>query len=109
MVVGNLNVMGVAVAPAKADAPLVVDADAVLTFAIPDKFFQSIAWRHTEVLQRFRRIKESELSQGCSLQLGSESLDLFTQKELLSILVSETSDHARIVSPRAIYRQAPWR
>ena len=34
VIIGNLDVVGVAVGPDKADAPLVVDADPVLAFAI---------------------------------------------------------------------------
>jgi hypothetical protein len=35
MIVDDLDIVGVAVAPAEADAPPVIDSDAVLPFAIP--------------------------------------------------------------------------
>ena len=49
MVVDDLNIMGVAVAPAKADPPLVIDSDAVLSFSIAQQALQPIAGRSPEV------------------------------------------------------------
>ena len=37
MVIGDLDIMGVTVFPAKADAPLLVDADAELAVAVTPK------------------------------------------------------------------------
>src|SRR5262249_1785526 len=46
MIVDDLDIVGVAVTPAEADAPLVVDSDAVLPFAIPGEPLQPITgWR----------------------------------------------------------------
>jgi hypothetical protein len=42
MVIDDLHVKRIAVAPRKADTPLVVDSDAVLTGSISLKFLQSI-------------------------------------------------------------------
>jgi len=42
MIVSNLYVVGVALFPAEADPPLVVDADAVLTDSIAVKFLRSV-------------------------------------------------------------------
>jgi hypothetical protein len=46
MIVDDLDIMGVAVTPSEANAPLVVDSDAVLPFAIPGEPLQPITgWR----------------------------------------------------------------
>jgi hypothetical protein len=45
VVVDNLNLVRVARVPAKADPPLPVDADAVLTRSITLQLFESIGWR----------------------------------------------------------------
>jgi hypothetical protein len=42
VVVDDFNVVGVAVNPAETDAPLIVDADAVLAFALALQGFQPI-------------------------------------------------------------------
>ena len=52
MVVDDLDVVGVAADPTEADTELVVDADAVLTEAIADEFFETVGWRHRRLLQR---------------------------------------------------------
>jgi hypothetical protein len=51
VVVGNLDIMGVAVPPAEAEAPLIVDADGVLPIPIPGQLFQAIARRNAQVLE----------------------------------------------------------
>jgi len=53
VIIHNLHVVGIAVAPLKTDAPLVIDADAVLPFSI--------------ALQRLQVIALSWLNQGCHL------------------------------------------
>ena len=43
MVIGDLNFMRVAVFPSEADAPLTVDADAVLTLAVASEGLEMVA------------------------------------------------------------------
>ena len=51
-----------AVPPAKTDAPLLVDADAVLARPIATQLLQPIPWRHTEFLEGKCRVEEQELT-----------------------------------------------
>jgi hypothetical protein len=51
-----------AVPPAKADAPLLVDAYAVLARPIATQLLQPIPWRHTEFLEGKCRVEEQELT-----------------------------------------------
>jgi hypothetical protein len=43
MVIDNLHIVGIPVAPDKADAPLIVDANTVLPFSVAFKRFQVIS------------------------------------------------------------------
>jgi hypothetical protein len=43
--------MGIPIAPAEADSPLIIDPDAVLTGAITTQLFQPIAWWQCQVLE----------------------------------------------------------
>jgi len=61
MVVSDLSVVGVSVSPAEAHAPLIIDADAVMPLAIPGQLFQPVAGRNPQILERLRRIEDSEL------------------------------------------------
>lgn len=51
MVIHDLNVVGISVAPDKTDAPLIVDADAVLSLSVSVKSFETIARRGCQVAQ----------------------------------------------------------
>ena len=52
MVIHNLNVVGISTTPYKADAPLIVDANAVLSLTIPYEYFKTVAWQCSEIAQR---------------------------------------------------------
>src|SRR5664279_4400576 len=59
----------------QADPPLLVDADAVLSSPVPAECFQSVAGRHSEVVQRFGGIQHHQLPQGCSFDTWVDALD----------------------------------
>src|SRR3972149_165498 len=54
VVVRNLDIRRVAIDPAKADAPLVIDADAPLPGPILLQKFQPITWRNSQTLDAGR-------------------------------------------------------
>lgn len=49
--------------PLEADAPLVIDANAVLPFAVALQCFQAIAGRHAKKVDAVRGVQQSELAQ----------------------------------------------
>jgi hypothetical protein len=57
MVVNDLDVVGVAVSPREADAPLVVDSDAELPRTPPAELLEVIARRHAEIIKDDCRIQ----------------------------------------------------
>jgi hypothetical protein len=61
VVINDLRVIDVAIAPFKTNAPLVVDANTILALTIAEQFFEVISWWYTQILQRFRTIKEPKL------------------------------------------------
>ncbi len=66
MIVSYLDRIRIAVTPLKANAPLVIDSNAVLARALAFKLFQAVAWRDPQVLQAVGRIKHKKLSQRTS-------------------------------------------
>jgi hypothetical protein len=75
VVIRNFDIVGIAVAPVKAEAKLIVDSDAVLPSAIASEFFQAKA-RKRKIPQRYGCIKKSEfdarrVSMLLNLLLGS--------------------------------------
>jgi len=57
MVIGNLDIMGVAVFPKEADSPLIIDPDAPLARAIAGKQLQLVARRDAKKVERGGAVK----------------------------------------------------
>ena len=63
MVINKFNVIGVVIPPAKTDAPLFVDSDAVLSLPISFQGFQAVSRRHTKIEQTRGVVKHLQFSQ----------------------------------------------
>jgi len=62
MVVDYLDFVRIAIAPYKANPPLVINADAVLSFPVPAHLLQSIAGRRRQIAQFRCAVQLSELA-----------------------------------------------
>ena len=95
MVVHNLDFKSVCIDPPEADAPLVVDPNAVLPLAVTGKGLQAIAWDGSQIRQGRSRMNVVEFAfrhQSNGLELSAE----LAPKHLLGLLVSERPDHTRL-------------
>jgi hypothetical protein len=63
MVVDDFDMAWSSFLPDEADAPLVVDQDAVLAGAVAFQRFQPIAGRDTQILQDARLIEQTQFAQ----------------------------------------------
>jgi len=61
VIIDELNVTCIVVAPPKAHSPLIVDPDAVLTRAFARELLEAIAWRHAQVVEGLGRVEHDEL------------------------------------------------
>src|SRR5262249_12032514 len=61
VIINDLHVIDVAIAPFKTNAPLVVNANTVLALAVAGQFFKMVGWWYTQILQRVCAIKELQL------------------------------------------------
>src|SRR6266404_4080213 len=98
MVVHDLHVQRFAVFPQKADAPLLVDADAVLALAIALERFELISRRHAQIAEIRGRIKILQLLSRTLLDLSVKPLHELAVKDGLGTLVLERTNHLRIVT-----------
>jgi hypothetical protein len=64
MIIHDFDIVGIAIAPDKADAPLVVDANAVLPFPITSQRFQVIARRRPQIAKFRGDVQLPQLSLG---------------------------------------------
>ncbi len=62
MIVHELNVIGVPVAPDKADAPLLVDADRMLSAPLAGERLQPVAGRHAQVVEPRNGVEQEQRS-----------------------------------------------
>jgi hypothetical protein len=64
MVIDDLNVLGSTARPAKADSPLVVDPNAVLTLAVTLERFEAISGWNTQVVELACDFQLTQLAAG---------------------------------------------
>jgi len=62
VIICNLHVVGVSVAPHKTDTPLVVDAYTVLPRTVTFQWMKSVTRRHSQIRQALGRVQQQELS-----------------------------------------------
>ena len=98
MIVDDLDVECVAVIPAEADPPLIIDPDAMLTLPISREFFEAIPRRHFEVAQRVSRVQHEELLQGRSVDILWELSRALAVEDLLGLWVFEAPNHVAIIT-----------
>jgi hypothetical protein len=81
MIVGDFDVPCCAVVPHKAEPPLIVDADAVLTLTISAQNFQTVARRRAEIVELTRGIQRQKLRADPALKLGRKPAHRIARKD----------------------------
>jgi hypothetical protein len=93
MVVHDLNFESVSVPPYETHAVLIVDADTVLSGAVPAKRLQLIPRWHVQVLKPDGGIQNSKFLERPSVEVGGEPAAFARLPKPLGFLVAETRDH----------------
>lgn len=93
MIVNDFHINRSAVFPAETNPPLLVDSDAELTGPIADKFPQTIAGRHAQILDAAGTFEQEKFPQRHMLQSGKSSRP-FAKEYPVRFAAPETSDHA---------------
>ena len=94
--------MGIAVRPPEADAPLIVDPDAMLAGTVALQFLQPVAGRHPQIRQRLGGINSHQLPQHGALERRGIVPDALAVEETLRITIGEAFDHRRIITLNVI-------
>ena len=102
MVIHDLDVEGVAVEPAKAHAPLVVDSNAELSHPVAGESFQPIPRRSAKICEVDRCIELSQATQRGALQLRTQTSDREPFEQPPRIPIAKAANHWRIVTRRVI-------
>jgi hypothetical protein len=94
MIVGDFDVPRCAIVPHKAEPPLIVDADTVLTLTISAQDFQAVARRHAQIVELTRGIQQQKLRAKAALNLRRKPAHRMACKDRSRALVREAFDHA---------------
>jgi hypothetical protein len=90
--------MGVSAIPPKANPPLIVDAYAVLTFAISCKRLQVIARRNAQIPNVFRCFNHRQLPERALLNVRRKRCYAFPLEQALRVPASERLNHRQIIT-----------
>ena len=97
VVINNFNLPDAALRPFKAQAPLVIDTNTVLTFSVFLQSFEFVLWRDFQVIQITRPVEHGQLAQRNRFNIDP-ALDPHALKQLLGITTLEADDHADMVT-----------
>jgi hypothetical protein len=98
MIVNNLNIPRVTLAPSKTNPPLVVDADAVLARPATAQFLQTIRRRTPQVQQVCGGVQSIKTAQCGLADWLAPTQGLLVIKHLLGVPAFETPNHVSIVT-----------
>src|SRR3990172_4863148 len=96
VVVRNFDLAGIAVSPFKADAPLVVDPNAVLALAVPSQPFEPVPRKRRQDLQTVGCVEQVELAKCGTLDRPKLPAGLPTE-EPLGLRRAKGLDHSERV------------
>jgi hypothetical protein len=97
MIVHDLNVDDIAVIPAEAYTPLVVDPYAPLLPSVPFQSLQPVAERIAQVGHRQGGIDLAQLSQCSFLDVARKSSAFMTLPKALGFATTERADHGFLI------------
>jgi hypothetical protein len=96
MVVAELDVVRIAVERAEADAPLIVDRDGMLAFAVSFERMEPIPRRYTQVGNLTRGMNGVELPESPPRYVGGHFLGRACSRQLLRLPVGKALDHLKM-------------
>lgn len=95
MVIDDLDIERVAILPFEADAPLLIDADAVLASAVALECLELIRWGDHQIAQIRSAVEVLQLLARALLNLAVEALHECPSEYRLRVFVLEGPNHDR--------------
>jgi hypothetical protein len=95
MIVDDLDVMRISVSPAKANTPLIVDADTVLSRTFPGKLFQPVTRWNPQKFKIGRSVNLHQFPQGDPLQIGRQPAAVPPTEDLFRLAVGKILDQGK--------------
>jgi hypothetical protein len=101
VIIYDLDVVSVPAPPAKANTPLIVNPNTVLTHTIAAELFQAIRRRNPKVVYRPGSVKNKQFAQ-CHALDSTELPGPLPEEHLLGFLAAEPRAHVLIITRPAI-------
>ena len=96
MIVRDFDIERIAIGEPEADAPLIIDPNAVLSSTIAFELLQPVAGWRPKIFTGLGRIDDHERPEHGAVQVAGESAHRFAAEQPLGIPVAEALDHAGI-------------
>jgi hypothetical protein len=93
MIIHYLDVVGISTPPFKTDAPLVVDANTILTLSVARQFLETTRRRYAQILQDLGGIQDSKSPSGNPLDVLREFARELTIEDSFRFLAREGLNH----------------
>jgi hypothetical protein len=88
-IINYFHIISMSILPQKANAPLVIDADAPLALSVSGQFLEPVCRRYTEKYESSGTMELSQFAKCCPLQIGRELGRKPTAKDPLSLFALE--------------------
>lgn len=98
VVIDDFHVVGVTVNPSEADAPLIIDPDAVLAFALNLQCFEPIGRRNAQIFQDGGVPQHAQLAACHGLDIGRQAPGWGSAPDPFRFLVSKVPDHDQTIT-----------
>lgn len=109
MVIHDLDLIGVAAFPAKANPPLVIDSYAVLSRTIAFERLQPIARRNTQGIEPRRGVKLRQLAPRYRMNAGRQPAHARSIENSRGVAILKGLDHQAILTHGVnVCKSAPW-
>jgi len=93
MVINDLNPIGISLMPGKADAPLIIDTDTLLTFPVALERFKVIGRGNTEILKSSGILDHPEFTPGNLLDISWQTTGYFASPDFLRFFTIKAFYH----------------
>jgi len=98
MIISNFNLVDPIFPPDETDAPLFVDADAVLPLSRAAQQLKAIGRRYAEIIQCFRIVKHDQFSFSNALYVTRQLFGKTAGEYFLRLFAGKRLDHGNIIT-----------
>jgi hypothetical protein len=93
VVINYFNVAGILTFPTKANSPLIINSNAMLSATISLQGFEPISWRSAQIVQSARLIEQEQFAPGNSLYLDRQFSRNFIRENSLRFRARKVAYH----------------